>query len=381
MSGPVRVAFLIDEIGTATGGTEGHLVRLLERLDRSAVAPILCCLRPTAWLESFRACPVHVLHIGSLLDLGVLKGIFRFSRFLKDQGIQILQVHFRDATMVGLLAAKLAGGIKVVGAKRNQGYWHDTLKRAVDQWVDRRMDHLVVNAESTKDWLVAEAAIPAQRISVVYNGIDLSRFQDARGEREAVRTELGLEPDQTAVCLVANLRPVKRIDVFLRVAGRLATCSRNFRFFIVGDGPLNESLQAEAAGLGLSEAVRFLGRRTDVPRLLQGMDVGVLTSDSESFSNSVVEYMAAGLPVACTNVGGCREALLESRAGLVVPPQDDRSLAEAVIRLCREDVRRWARDNHPRIVAERFAVQGCAHRHEQVYLAVSGGGCGVHPCL
>jgi glycosyltransferase involved in cell wall biosynthesis len=272
--------------------------------------------------------------IESFKKLGALSGLFSFASFLKKNGIHIVQTHFRDSSIVGILAAKLAGVPKIVGTRRNQGYWYNRTEVVIQKILNYFVNVFIANSQSTKKWVVAKEGVSEEAVQVIYNGIDFKPFEKLNSEfRCESRKKLDIPINVPVVGIVANLRPVKDIDVFLRASAVVHEQMPAVRFLIVGEGSERCRLEALATSLGLGRAVTFLGRREDIVAVIAAFDVGVLSSDSESFSNTIVEYLAAGIPVACTDVGGCREAVEGEGTGLVVPVKDYNALGHSIVEL------------------------------------------------
>ena len=144
--------------------------------------------------------------------------------------------------------------------------------------------------------------------------------------------------------------------MFLRAARRVRSAIPGAAFVIAGQGQLKDSLQAYAAELGLTEDVFFIGRCDRVGDLLSISDIGVLSSKAEGFSNSILEYMAAALPVVATDVGGAREVIIEAETGYVVPSGDDVAMGEHITSLLRAPERaRLMGERGRQVVAERFS--------------------------
>lgn len=370
----IRIAYLIDTVESPTAGTEGQLLYLLRHLDRGRFAPVLCTLRSSPWLESsFDLCPRHVVGVRSFKKGGDWRNIVDFARYLRSEEIDIVQTFFRDSSIAGTIAARLAGRPLVIGSRRNQGYWMESrrellLQRVVNRWVSL----FIANCLNTRDWSVAVERIAGERIRVVYNGLDPERFAgDPVRSREKGRSLLGLPEGVPVVGIVANLRPVKGIDIFLQAAGLLRTSFPLARFVVVGEGPERGRLEHLAEALGVAERVTFLGRREDVPDLLPGFDTGVLASRSESFSNALVEYLAAGLPVVCTDVGGCREAVEEGINGFVVPGGDPSALAEGIANALRCE-RGALGERNRRKAQALFSGTESVRAHEAIYAELLG---------
>lgn len=358
--GSLRIAFLIDTIESPTAGTERQLLLLLAGLDRREFEPRLCVLKSSEWLErEFHLCLVHDLGISSFKNPISWWRVLRFALWLRREKVDILQVHFRDASLAGLPAAWLARVPGIVGTRRNQGYWMTGRELFLQKALNLIPDAFVANSEATRQWAHRTEGLEPERIRVIHNGFEGEIASGHDGEAKVrARERLGVSMDAPVVGIVANLREVKRIDVFLRAAAVVAQDIGQAVFVVVGEGDERTRLERLSAELGLAGQVIFLGRRTDVLDLLPAFDVGVLSSDSESFSNSVLQYMAAGLPVAATDVGGCREALGDSPAGLLVHPGDADGLGRAVLQLLADQgAVEFARKKHPDRVRELFSKE------------------------
>jgi glycosyltransferase involved in cell wall biosynthesis len=372
--GPLRVAFLIDTIESPTAGTERQLLLLLEGLDRQAFEPRLCVLRASNWLDSeFRLCPMHVLNISSLKSPVTWWRTVLFTLWLRKEGVDILQTHFTDSTKVGIVSAWLARVPGIVATRKNQGYWMTKRELLLQMILNHFSDVFVANSEATKQWAHKNEGIALDHIRVIHNGLagDLVPFSDER--RVNARDILGLDYSLPVAGIVANLRPVKRIDVFLRAAAIAATELPTARFVVVGEGEERGKLEALCVELGLTPQVTFLGRRPDVMDIMPAFDVGVLSSDSESFSNAVVEYMATGLAVVATDVGGCREALGDSSAVALVAPGDFQALGKAMARLLADkNALACARTEHPLRVQNLFSRERYITAYSELYCDLLG---------
>jgi len=229
-------------------------------------------------------------------------------------------------------------------------------------------DVFVANSEATRQWAHRTEGIALDRVRVIHNGLTGELVPVSDEQRFAARQFLGLPQDVPVAGIVANLRPVKRIDVFLRAAAITAQELPSARFVVVGEGDERGRLENLCAELELTDRVMFLGRRSDVMEILPAFDVGVLSSDSESFSNAVVEYMAIGLAVAATDVGGCREALGISPSGILVPLGDAKALGQAMVKLLVDPAGgELARFEHPRQVADLFSKARYVNAYSALY--------------
>jgi L-malate glycosyltransferase len=368
----IKIAFVIDSIYTSAGGTEGQLLALIKNLDRAKFAPTLCILRSSAWMDKeFDLCPLYHVGINSFKNPLSILQLAKFARFLKNNRFDIVQTHFNDSNKAGIIAARLAGIPTVISSRRNQGYWHNRFELTALKFLNRHVDLFIANSYSTKQWAIDAEGIPASKITVIYNAVNLERFQNICPEvRANYRSKLGIPQDAFVVGIVANLRPVKRIDIFIRAARRVKEQLPHAKFIVIGgtsDSAMEDKLKGLVAEHGLEGELQFLGIRHDVENLLKTMDVAVLTSESESFSNSVVEYLASGLPVVSTDVGGAREAIVNGNNGYIVPVNDFQEIAAKILAISRDHAMTSRSDKGLQRIKELFSLDTIINQYEELY--------------
>ncbi len=184
-------------------------------------------------------------------------------------------------------------------------------------------------ANFSKDSLATFEKIPADKIEVIYNGIDLSRFPDDC-DKAKLRKSLGFEEDKTLVGIIARLDPIKNHAVLIESISLLKEQFPDIQLIIVGEGPMQKELQELVNELNLEDYVVFTGLRKDVPRILMALDLFVLPSTMEAMSVTLLEAMSASLPVVATDVGGNKEVVVPHVTGELVPPKDAEQLAGAI---------------------------------------------------
>jgi L-malate glycosyltransferase len=206
--------------------------------------------------------------------------------------------------------------------------------------------------------ICARDRLDPSRFRVIYNGVDVNQYRFL----EHVETDI-------AVGLVGTIdRPVKRADLFLRAAAQVSAQHPAVTWHLVGDGDLRHGCEALATDLGLRGRTVFAGSVADVPTYLQKIAIGVICSDSEGFSNAVLEYMLSGCAVVATAVGGNLEAVQNGRTGLLVPAGDEVALARGISCLIEETAFRLALAREARVVAEHdFGWDKCVTDHEECY--------------
>lgn len=325
-----RVLHLIPSFNQ--GGSERQALQLVRLLvDEGSYEVQFACLDKTGILFDeavelgFQDPPEFPLT--SFYDANMVIQLRRFVSYLKENRIDIVQTHDFYSNIFGIFGAAFAGVPFRIAAKRETG-----MRSPVQLFTERRAfgraNTVVANSQKVKDYLVA-SGVRESKVRVIYNGIDHLHYNCDNVDRKAVLRDLGLPEGYRFVTIVANLRsPVKNHAMFLRAAATVAAEFPDAAFVLAGEGELLNEYKAIAAMSDLDGRVHFLGRCSRVPELLAISDVCSLTSRSEGFSNSIIEYMAAGRPVVATNVGGAAEAIVEGETGYLIESEDVESLAD-----------------------------------------------------
>ena len=372
--GKINIAFVIDEIPNPNGGTEGQLMMLVKKLDRSKFSPHLICLRDSEWLTGNNYdTPVTVLDIGRLLSLNSLKKLFVFRKYCRDNAIDIVQTFFMDANIFGTLAAKFAGCRIIISSRRNAGYSNTRIYTRFLRFIRRWTDFYLTNSMAVAQMTIENERVQQDRIHIIYNGLELERFRIVAADlRNHQRKLWGIAENEILVGSVANLRAIKNIDFLIRSAAVLCREFPRLRFVVVGEGPEQDKLQGLIDSLGISGRFLLAGRFPDVLPCLAAFDIAVLCSLSESFSNSIIEYMAAGLPVIVSDVGGNNEAVEHEKTGFLYGVGDDMAFQNFVRRLIndRNLVAQLGKQAREKAFLKYQAANSVAE-HENFYLRIA----------
>ena len=348
-----------------------QLARLLAESGRYRVR--VACLSPEGVLreevERLNLGEIHAYPLTSFYDRRFVAQLRRFAAFLRAEGVALVQTSDFYSNVFGMFGAALARVPARVASKRETGGMRTPAQRRVELFAFRSAHAVVANAEAVRQQLVKDG-VPARKVSVVYNGLDHERLRPPAGfSREAALDSFGLPRGRRLVTLVANLRhAVKDHPTFLRAARRVRERVPEAAFVLAGEGELETDLRALSSELGIADAVFFTGRCERVGELLAVSDVCVLSSTAEGFSNSILEYMAAGRPVVATDVGGAREAIVEGETGHLVPAGDDEQMAARIGELLRDPARAREMGEHGRgRVVEQFSCAAQLARVEALY--------------
>jgi glycosyltransferase involved in cell wall biosynthesis len=205
----------------------------------------------------------------------------------------------------------------------------------------RRFDHVIAVSHATKDEMVAAGA-PADRISVIHNGIDTETWSPGQAN-VSICEALGLANAFPVIGYVGRISLEKDLDGWLRAAALVAAEYPRAQFVIVGEGrdyDLSNQLKKLAEALGIGDKVHFLGYREDLPSIYATFDLFLLSSRREGICNSLLEAMAMGIPVVATDVGGTKELIVDGQTGYMVSEGDVEGMARSLLGLARNDVLR-----------------------------------------
>lgn len=325
------------------GGSERQAVSLSRLLHEDTTFDILAATLNNdgplrSEIESIGLPPINEFPINSFYDAGFVRQVWRCARYMREMRIDLVHTHDFYTNIFGMAAATLAGIQSRVVSKRETAGMRSKRQEFVESLAFGRANAIVANSSAVRDYLIARR-IPSAKINVIYNGIDIERFDSVSSDGKLILTGYNLPNDENIrfVTQVANLRHiVKNIPMLLRAAKRVIAKEPNTHFVIAGEGRLKNDLADLARRLDIDKNVHFIGRCVDVPELLSISHACVLTSAAEGFSNSILEYMAAGKPVVATDVGGAAEAIVDGQTGWLTVPDDDAALAKKLLKLLRE---------------------------------------------
>lgn len=362
----IKITYLVDFFRTTEAGTERQLSHLLRCLSGESFSVQLISLQRSSFLqhEAPDLFPnITITELGAKSDLSrSFTALIRLFLILRQTSPDIVHTFFPGSNSLGILIARLAGVKTLISSRRDMGYNLNKKDVALLKFANRFVSFVVVNSKAVGGRTRELEGFTAERIRVIYNGLPPTHF--AEGPK-IVSDQKNLP----VVAIVANLnRRVKRVDLFINAAFLLHKKFPAVRFWIIGDGPLRKELQELALSLGLADNVMFLGSRSDVPRIMREVMVGVNCSDSEGMSNAIMEYMACGIPVVATDVGGNRELVEDGVTGLLIPKNDPSGLASALASLLRDPCKasKLGSDGHL-FMTEKFGISTMLSKTKDVY--------------
>jgi len=332
----VRIAYLIDTISCNTAGTQKQLLETICRLDKKRFEAFLICLWQSEWMKhNDLPCPCIVLDYRGFIKWSFPGVVRRLARVIKERRLHIIQTFFEDSIFVGFFGKFVARKpLVLLSSRRDMGLgrdnqpWYHSLFSLALPWVNRYFAGIIANSEQVRLYVAKREKTDPGKIKVIRNGV----LVPDRPVAPPALFRVG--SGAVWIGLVASLTSVKRHDVLIKAVAELRRkgLRHEFHVLLMGEGPESDQLMSQVAELDLQNHIHFAGAVKDVASYLYHLDIGVLCSDREGLSNAILEYMACGLPVVATSVGGNIE-LVDEENGICFPPGDHLALAAALQRL------------------------------------------------
>jgi glycosyltransferase involved in cell wall biosynthesis len=315
------------------GGAEVLAARLARRFAGSYQFLIVCLDELGTLGRELRAdgFPVWVLGRKPGLDWSFPR---RLAALWRRYHVDLVHAHQYTPFFYAMLARLLYRQPPVIFTEHGRHYpdYPRRKRMLVNRLLLEGRDRIVGVGDAVRQALIANEGIPASRVSLIYNGIDLRSYSSAPDDsRLAVRQELGLGADDYVIVQVARLDYLKDHATAIRAMDLVVQNRKDAQLLLVGDGPEREIIQKQVQQRNLGPYVRFLGLRTDVARLLSAADLFLLTSISEGIPLTIIEAMAAGLPIVATHVGGLAEMIEDGKTGFLVPAGDSDAIARRIL--------------------------------------------------
>jgi glycosyltransferase involved in cell wall biosynthesis len=374
-----KVFYLVDSLNI--GGTETQAIELALRIPQAGYDVTLGCLRARGpLLARLQGTDVVVQEFypkGGMDSPAGLYQLLRLSWFLRREKFDIVHTHDLWSNLLGVPAARLASVRAIVSSRRDMAHfdWYQGKRRA---WL-RRIQNLggavLANATPIRDALIAEGGFAAEKVRVIHNGVDIDKFHKSGNDRTQMFPGVG---GAKLIVLVGNMHTdVKGHPWLIAAAPAVIREFPSTRFVLAGDGEQRARFEQQVASLGLEQSFLFLGRRADIAKILGCCDIAVLPSRAEGLPNAVLEYMATGLPVIASRVGGNAELIEDGVTGLLVPPEDSPALSAALLKLLRDPghARQMAQSGHE-FTVRNFSFERLVREVDELYselLLRSGG--------
>jgi len=364
MENTQNILFVIDSYSNPNAGTEGQLFQLIKHLDRKLYSPRLLVFKPSPWLEANNfPCDVDILGATSLKSPRTWYKLYIAAKTYRNQGLKLAHIYFNDASVMCPPIFKSVG-IKTLISRRDMGYWYNRMYRFLLPLTGKCVEGVIVNSKAVGEITAKVERIPSKKVFVIYNGYE--HLSNNNSEIEQLKN---FTNKHLILGIVANVRPIKRMQDAIEALTKLNR--QDVRLVIIGGGDAS-SLQAIAETNNISDKVLFLGARTDIRACLDYIDIGLLCSESEGFSNAIVEYQFAGLPVICSAVGGNPEAVRHGETGFLYPAGKVELLHKYLDKLVNDDeLRRLFGQQAHDHACKNYSIERMISKHQSLYESIT----------
>jgi L-malate glycosyltransferase len=363
-----HVLFLIDHL-MALGGGETNLLKVVELMPPELIRCSIATFRIKPEIRQSIPVPVYVFPWKRFFHLDAWKAVIALRKLIRTEKVDIVQTYFETSNLWGGLVAKLSGAL-LLSSRRDMGILRKSRYALAYCIVNRLSDRVLAVSEEVKRFCIDADRIDPNKVSVVYNGVDLKQIAAENSDDNPFADADWAGASHVITCL-ANIRRVKGIDTLIQTAQRVCRELPDAVFVIAGslyERDYSEEMQSMIRRLGLEKNVKLLGFVGDPVPLLKMSDAFCLLSRSEGFCNALLEAMACGVPSVVTRVGGNPEAITDGENGFLVPVEDDAIAAERLLTLLR-DPEQGARigESGRKSVQTRFSAEGMIQKLIGVY--------------
>jgi len=355
-------------ISLRVGGLERFVVELTKNFSKD-VTPLIVCLEETGELASYvNNARVVALNCGIGLKF---RSVYKLIDIVRKNKINIIHTHNEAAHFYGTMTGVLSR-VPVIHTRHGRYLDNNPRKMFLNIISSFFATKCVGVSQDVTDLMSRMEKINTQKTLTILNGIDTNTFSPHSANGENNRSQNG-RGKFIRIGIVARLDIVKDHSNLLMACYYLNKKNKNFKLFIVGDGPMRKSLENEVEKLQLEEKVVFTGTRHDIADILNSLDIYVLSSISEGMSLTLIEAMSCCLPVVATDVGGNPEVVVNGVTGFIIPPQKPKLFTEKISILINDSILRESMgvEGRKRVI-EKFSIKETARKYEDLYYKVLG---------
>lgn len=368
MSKKIKILYFLNT--NVRGGTEEHVLNLSAHLDRNAFVPLVVLPPELALImeDDFNKINVRFekIYVRSWLDV---REIIKFIKLLNREKPDIVNPHLFFASRFASPIAKFCGVPVVIETAHIREAWRKGFIKTfypVDRFFSLFVNRFIAVSHAVKEYLINTKGIKPGKIRVIHNGIDTAKFAEAGKKDNLVEKEFSFKGVKIGV--IGRLEPQKGHIYFLEAAKIVLNKIKDVKFFVIGEGRLRKELELKAVNFGIGKNILFTGYHKNLPAALSMLDIFVLPSLYEGLPVVVMEALVALKPVVVTAVDGSPEIVKNHETGIVVPPENPSSLAEAIIFLIknREIAKKYAEKGKENIL-KNFTIERQVRDTERFY--------------
>lgn len=329
-----KIAYIIDNLQVS--GAQVHLLRLVKALEGRMSVELICLGDvDTDFVSASGVKDIRRVSMASIRKPGVWwRGFLDLVQILRDSKPDIVHTYLNTSNVFGVLAAKIAGVRIILTSRRDMGHFRSYRIGLLEKFINSWTEKVLCVSEAVRNAVIASEQLGPEKTGVIYTGVDVNEFY---------KTDKAVKKSYFTVGLVAAIsREIKGHRYFIEAAEKVSASRKNVKFVLIGDGPLKRPLEEYVSQKGIKGYFDFKGSSSDVKKELETVDIFVMPSLSEGFSNAILEAMSMNIPVIATAVEGNLEAIEDGVSGFLVPAKDAAAIANKILELI----------NHPRLIVE-----------------------------
>ena len=363
----IRILHIVHSLNI--GGLERVVINLAKGLLEKGHQPVICCLSEKGRLSEQAensGVPVFALAKKDGIDPRIP---FQLRSVIKAGVFDLIHTHNEAGLIYGALSALMAGQRKIVHTEHGKEaeYQDDKRLQQIEGFLLRRVRDVVLVSSQLREIMPAVRRLDQNRVHTIVNGIDADVYSIHR-HRARMKIALGLKPDGFVIGHIARMIPLKNQQFLLSVFEELRKEFEGIQLVLVGDGPSRRELEERCIRAGMEQDVLFIGSRTDIPEVLSVMDLFLLTSTTEGISVTVLEAMAAGIPVIASRVGGNPEVIEDGKNGFLLELDGVQNwVAKAGELIVSPEERARISFNGKHSVRRNFSVKAMTESYERIY--------------
>ena len=349
-----------------TGGLENGIVNLINNADNSRFIVDVLCLREKGTLADRITNENSQVFFNGNRNQSLVTAAKKIYKSCNEGHYHIVHSHGFTTMLASYLATRLTRTAVLINGEHGTLYYSSMKQRLLQKWLFRSMDINLTVSSELKEKIQQEFSLSFDNFKPIINGVDSNKFNHQIDS--SLRRELSIPDQHIIIGSVGRLVSVKNYPSLIKGFSLVQKVNPNTHLVLAGDGPERAKLESQADKLNLANNVHFLGRRDDIPNVMNGFDLFVLPSFSEGLSNTLLEAMSCGIPVIASNVGGNPEIVKPNVSGFLYPSDDANALANILNSLCKapNDINKLSTLAREHIV-NHYSLKAMISNYEDVY--------------
>lgn len=371
----IRILHVVLSLGT--GGLENGIINIINGSNKDEFHTDVVCIREQGELHSRIDNSSTKVFYDAELAYGLLNSVKHIRKTILNEGYDILHTHGWATMLAGYLAVKSLAFNKmkpiIINGEHGTLYFESSQQILMQRFLFKRMRLNLSVSGALVNEVVRRFKVPAKIFKAILNGVNIQKFRPNKERRNIVREELGLAKENILIGSVGRLVEVKNYPSLINAFALLLNSQPNARLALAGDGPEKVKLEVLIEELGIQEMVFLMGRREDVPSVMNAFDIFVLPSFREGLSNTILEAMSSALPAVVTNVGGSPEIVIENKTGHLFEVSNLPQLASLLESLIinRNKLKMMSDDARKHVVAN-YSLETMVNNYQQTYRELLG---------